>query len=324
MKKILITGISGQDGVFLTKFLLQKKPDINVIGVSRSKSHKVFYKKLNYLGLFNHENIDIFNLNLEDYANVKNFISHHNPDIVYNLSGPSSVYESFTNNESKNSITKIFDNLTTALIETNNFPRFFQASSSEMFGVNENNLNENSSFNPNSPYAEAKLINHLRVKEIRENFDWPIYSGIMFNHESEFRNRNYLVMKIISSVKKILSDPNERLALGSLEYIRDWTYASDTVNAVYEVTTKGESFDYVIGSGKGNSIKDMVSYIFEYFDLDWNNYIEINQDLLREGDPLRIVSDPSKLKNEFNWETKTTFHQMLDICIKGFNNLDSA
>ena len=191
-----------------------------------------------------------------------------------------------------------------------------------MFGASNRILNENSPFSPNSPYAEAKLINHLKVKELNENYNWPIFSGIMFNHESEFRGKDYLIMKIIRSAKEISLNPNKRLTLGSLDYIRDWSYASDTVNAIYEITSKGSASDYVIGSGVGKTIKEMVDHIFNYFNLDWTNFVDINQSLLREGDPIRIVSDPSKLKMELNWNTKINFNQMLDKCIKGFDELD--
>jgi GDPmannose 4,6-dehydratase len=324
MKKILITGISGQDGIFLTKYLLEKSSNINITGISRSNPEKSIYTKLNYLGLSNFNNINIYDLNLEDKKQVNNFIADINPDVVYNLSGPSSVYKSFLNRDKKNSILNIFNNLTSAIIKNKNFPRFFQASSSEMFGASNKTLNENSPFNPNSPYAEAKLINHLKVKELNENYNWPIFSGIMFNHESEFRNKDYLIMKIIRSAQEISINPNKRLTLGSLDYIRDWSYASDTVNAIYEITSKASTSDYVIGSGVGKSIKEMVNHIFNYFNLDWTNFVDINQNLLREGDPVNIVSDPSKLKRELNWNAEFNFNQMLDKCIKGFNKLDSV
>ena len=321
MKKILITGISGQDGIFLTKYLLENNSDIKITGISRSNPEKSIYGKLKYLGHSNFNNINIYNLNLEDKKQVTNFIKDINPDVVYNLSGPSSVYKSFLNSDNKESILNIFNNLTSAIIENKIFPRFFQASSSEMFGISNELLNENSTFNPNSPYAEAKLINHLKVKELSENYNWPIFSGIMFNHESEFRNKDYLIMKIIKSAKEISINPNKRLTLGSLDYIRDWSYASDTVNAIYEITTKGSSYDYVIGSGVGKTIKEMVNHIFNYFNLDWTNFVDINQSLLRKGDPVKIISDPSKLKTELNWNAKINFNQMLDKCIKGFNEL---
>lgn len=321
MKKILITGVSGQDGIFLTKYLLEKNSDINITGISRSNPEKSIYGKLKYLGHSNFNNINIYNLNLEDKKQVTNFIKDINPDVVYNLSGPSSVYKSFLNSDKKESILNIFNNLTSAIIENKVFPRFFQASSSEMFGISNEILNENSTFNPNSPYAEAKLINHLKVKELSENYNWPIFSGIMFNHESEFRNKDYLIMKIIKSAREISINPNKRLTLGSLDYIRDWSYASDTVNAIYEITSKGSSYDYVIGSGVGKTIKEMVNHIFNYFNLDWTNFVDINQSLLRKGDPVKIISDPSKLKMELNWSAKINFNQMLDKCIKGFNEL---
>lgn len=318
MKKILITGISGQDGIFLTNYLIRNNKDLKILGISRSDADKTIYKKLKYLGLKEFINIDTFNINLNDYDIVKQFISEQKPDAVYNFSGPSSVYESYIKAENKDLILNIFNNLIMSLIETNNFATFYQASSSEMFGNNSSHLNENSNFNPNSPYAEAKLVNHLKVKELYEKYDWKIFSGIMFNHESEFRENNYLIMKIIHSARNIKKGKENNLTLGSLDYVRDWSYVKDIVNSIYAITTNGSSPDYVIGSGKGHSIKEVVAYVFNHFELDWKKYVEIDKNLLRKGDPEKIVSNPKKLQNEFNLKSEYSFTQMLDKCILGF------
>ena len=168
---------------------------------------------------------------------VLEFIQFVNPDYVYNLTGPSSVYESIkTPDESIKKITTIFNNLTESLIKSKNFCNFFQSSSSEMFGnTNESILNENSNFKPNSPYATAKLINHESVINLNKTYDWPIVSGIMFNHESEFRTDNYLFPKIINSAIKIYFKKDDVLEIGSLDYKRDWSYAKDIVEIVIQL-----------------------------------------------------------------------------------------
>ena len=320
MKKALITGITGQDGAYLSELLLNK--GYEVIGTSR-KIVSNYNWRLKHLKI--NKDVKILKIDSSDENKIKNIIKNESLDEIYNLSGISSVSDSF-----KNPIKTFKANTISCLqilnyiYEVNKKIKFYQASSSEMFGASNKTLNENSPFNPNSPYAEAKLINHLKVKELNENYNWPIFSGIMFNHESEFRNKDYLIMKIIRSAQEISINPNKRLTLGSLDYIRDWSYASDTVNAIYEITSKASTSDYVIGSGVGKSIKEMVNHIFNYFNLDWTNFVDINQNLLREGDPVNIVSDPSKLKRELNWNAEFNFNQMLDKCIKGFNKLDSV
>jgi GDPmannose 4,6-dehydratase len=316
MKKILITGISGQDGLFLTNHLINKYEKLEIIGTSRQNNNSIFYKNLLSLGLENREDVSVYQIDLNDYNIVNNLISDFKPHYVYNLTGPSSVYESFNNAENKKIITNIFDNLTSALIKTNNFARFFQASSSEMFSPNCNEkLNENSEFLPNSPYALAKLDNHNKVISLNKKYDWNIYSGITFNHESEFRKKNYLIMKIITAAWKIKNNKGSNLTIGSLDYMRDWSHAQDIVVAINLLTEKGASPDYVIGSGKGKKIKDILDYVFQKYNLDWTDFVQIDKNLLRDGDSKKIISDPRKIKNELNWETKITFEQMLDRCI---------
>jgi len=316
MKKILITGISGQDGLFLTNHLIDKYEKLKIVGTSRQNNHSIFYNNLLSLGVKNRADVSVHQIDLNDYNIVSNLISDFKPHYVYNLSGPSSVYESFSNVKNKKLITNIFDNLTRALIKSNNFARFFQASSSEMFSPNCNeDLNENSEFLPNSPYALAKLDNHNKVISLNKKYDWNIYSGITFNHESEFRKQNYLIMKIITAAWKIKNNKGINLTIGSLDYMRDWSHAQDIVVAINLLTEKGASPDYVIGSGKGKKIKDILDYVFQKYNLDWTDFIQIDKNLLRDGDSKKIISDPRKIKNELNWETKITFEQMLDRCI---------
>ena len=316
MKKILITGITGQDGLFLTNHLINKYEKLKIVGTSRQDNHSIFYNNLLSLGVKNRADVSVYQFDLNDYNIAHNLISDFKPHYVYNLSGPSSVYESFSNVKNKKLITNIFDNLTSALIKSNNFARFFQASSSEMFSPNCNeDLNENSEFLPNSPYALAKLDNHNKVISLNKKYDWNIYSGITFNHESEFRKQNYLIMKIITAAWKIKNNKGTNLTIGSLDYMRDWSHAQDIVVAINLLTEKGASPDYVIGSGEGKKIKDILDYVFQKYNLDWTDFVQIDKNLLRDGDSKKIISDPRKIKNELNWETIITFEQMLDRCI---------
>ena len=315
----LITGITGQDGLFLTKNILNKEPEAQIVGISRNSHLDGYYTNLKYLiGDSFFENISIKKVNLLDSKETSKFISKINPKKIFNLSGPSSVYESL--DESKNSyeiITNIFHNLTNACINLNNLPSFFQASSSEMFNQEHNErLDENNMFKPSSPYAKAKYKIHTDISNLRNQFNWNINSGIMFNHESEFRDNDYLFMKIINGAIGIKEGKNNKITLGSLEIIRDWSYAEDFAEAMFRIVSSEEGDDYVIGSGLGKSIQELVENVFSFFDLDWKLYINIDENLLRSGDPKNVVSNPKKILDKLNWKTETSFESLIQKCIE--------
>ena len=312
--KILITGISGQDGVFLTRLINKKHTNFKIIGTSRNISKNNFIKIVNQ----DIQNLDIVNLELTNFEKVNKFINDYQPDIVFNLSGPSSVYESILNTNIENEIVTIFENLTKSLIENNNFCKFFQASSSEMYGLNnkEKMYSEKSLFLPNSPYAKGKLDNHKKVKELKDKYDWEIFSGIMFNHESEFRNSDYLFMKIINTALEIKNKNKKQLTIGSLNIVRDWSYAEDIVEGVYEIAMNGNSYDYILGSGIGTSINKVVDIIFSYFELDYKKFIKIDTSILRKNDPEIIISNPHKTKKEIGWTTSKKIEDFLPLIIE--------
>ena len=321
--KILITGISGQDGIYLSKLISKKYKNFNIIGVSRNLNSNNFVKISKIKLDLPNQNLKILNLNLLDYNQLNIFIKDFKPNMVFNFSGPSSVYKSIKNPEEKVKITSIFENLTNTLIKNRNFCNFFQASTSEMFGLNNKEIiyTEKSKFLPNSPYAEGKLINHKSVLDLKNKFDWNIYSGIMFNHESEFRSDNYLIMQIINSAMKISKGELKKLKIGSTEYVRDWSYAKEIVKGVFEITTNGRDADYVLGSGIGNSIGYVLNVAFNFFNLDYKNYIEIDKSILRKNDPKEIIADPSKIYNELGWKTETSLEKIIEnICIYKINN----
>ena len=319
LSKHLITGVTGQDGVFLTSAILNDNPNDLIFGLSRNKNHNIFLDKVkNYLAIEESlNNIKILDINLLNSVEVKNLILDITPKYIYNLTGPSSVYESLQEGSTAyNDIINIFNNLSSPLVESGLESNFFQASSSEMFDVSTSPLNEISKLKARSPYAKAKLSVHKKVQELKVNSQLNISSGIMFNHESEFRADQYLIMKIINSIIKIKSGEIENFQVGSLELTRDWSYAKDVASAIYNMNKNDDSQDYVIGSGTGSSIKNILSIVFEYFDLDWQQYVLVNDSLLRPGDPLSIVSDPKKIQTELGWETNTTLEEMLIKCIE--------
>jgi len=317
MKKILITGVTGQDGIFLLNKLINSDKEFEIVGISRNEKKNIFYNKLKTITPKSPDSFKLLNLNLLDSIEVNKFISSYKPDQVYNLSGPSSVYESIENKSVHSEITTIFKNLTESLVHNDNLCNFYQASSSEMFKDNNGKkLNEASETAANSPYAKAKLYNHERIIELNNRYDWSIYSGIMFNHESEFRDDNYLFMKIINTAISISRNREKQLTLGSLEYIRDWSFAGDVAEAIYKINNHGSSPSYVIGSGVGKSILNIVEIVFSYFKLDWQNFVNIDKTYLRAGDPKVIISDPKKLKNELNWDSSFSFEELIVRCIE--------
>tara|TARA_B100000900_G_scaffold415333_1_gene444836 strand:- start:1804 stop:2772 length:969 start_codon:yes stop_codon:yes gene_type:complete len=317
MKNILITGITGQDGIFLTKNILSKEKNVNIVGISRATSNKQFFKNLSLINNERVNNVSLINIDLNNFSDISKFIKDFKPSVVYNLSGPSSPSESIKNREKYILIENIFNNLTKSLVDSKNLCNFFQASSSEMFEENiEIELDEQSSFSPNSPYAVFKYNNHQKINELKKKYDWKIYSGIMFNHESEFRGNGYLMMSLINSAIQISKGEKNYFNVGSLEYIRDWSFAGDVVEAIYRITNFGQSSNYVIGSGKGNSIKKMIEIIYTKFGLNYENFIQIDSGLLRPGDPIRIVSNPLLLNKELSWKAKLSFEELIDRCIR--------
>ena len=262
--------------------------------------------------------ISLNNSNLNNENEVSNIIRDYKPDFIFNLSGPSSVYNSIKKpDDSYNSIISIFNNLINACIVNKRFINFFQPSSSEMFADNGNlKLNEHSKFAPLSPYAKAKYDIHQKISNLRNEHCWNLNSGILFNHESEFRKDEYLFMKIINNAIQIKNKKITSFTLGSLDLIRDWTYAKDTTEAMYYIIEDSVGDDYVIGSGEGKSIKELVLTVFDFFDLDYSNYINIDPKLLRRKTPNTIVADTKKINNKIGWSNNTSFESLIEKCIK--------
>lgn len=316
MKKIIITGITGQDGIFLTKLLLEKSENYSIFGVGRNTKEKVFFDRLQTITKYPQDHSNLKLVNTDNFKEVEKLILDIAPDQIYHLSGPSSVYQSIKYPKTRFTITENFDYILKSVSKINNNCRIFHASSSEMFAPSNLPLNENSPMKGNSPYALGKLENHKKIKRISKESNLNFYSGIMFNHESEYRSNDYLIMKIILEAIKIRKGDSKSLTLGSLDYVRDWSYAEDIAEALYLVTNYGESSDYVLGSGVGTSIRYIVSFIFNYLDLDWENYLNIDKSILRKNDPEIIVSDPKKINLELNWSNKVDIERLLVKCIE--------
>ena len=316
MKKVVITGITGQDGVFLTNTISKNNKDCVIHGTTRDiNGSEAFFKKLKSLGTNDFSKIQIEKVNLLNKKDVKEYLEYTNPGYIYNLTGPSSVYKSLKKPEKiSQEITGIFDNLIISLIDAKNFPNFFQASSSEMFGDNgEGYQDEYGEFVPNSPYAVSKLKVHNKIQNLREEYEWKFISGIMFNHESELRGDEYLIMKIIKYAKN-LSPNKEKLTLGSLDYVRDWSFAGDITESMFLLNESNLNEDFVIGSGVGKKISNILDIIFGEINKDWKEFLEIDKSLLREGDPEVLVSKPTKLMDSTNWKPALDFESLILRC----------
>jgi GDPmannose 4,6-dehydratase len=173
-------------------------------------------------------------------------------------------------------------------------------------------LNERSKFKPRSPYSDAKYEVFNKVNSLKEEFEWNIKSGIMFNHESEFRNKDYLFMKIFNSAKKIKNNEMKHFELGSTNLVRDWSFAGDIAKAIFLINQSDNNTNFIIGSGVSTSIGEIVNKVFLLYDLKPENHIVINPKLLREGDPLETFSDPSLLKSELNWTPQLSIDALLE------------
>tara|TARA_Y100000389_G_scaffold205107_1_gene263270 strand:- start:12646 stop:13620 length:975 start_codon:yes stop_codon:yes gene_type:complete len=317
-QKVLITGITGQDGVFLSSLLL-KSNDYQIVGTSRKNDDTNIKKKLIYLGNTDSEldNLKITKCNLEVSEEIEALVEVYKPDYVYNLIGPGSVSESVKFPfQSSNSIVLSYNNLVSSFIQNKIFPKFFQTSSSEMFDDKGHEaISEISNFNPKTPYAISKMYCHNLSNFYKEKFEWDVSIGILFNHESEFRPENYLLTKVIDTARKINKGIEKELVIGSVDLIRDWGFAGDVVNAMVKINESAFSDNYVIGTGNGHSIKNMVEIVFDYFKLDLNNHIRIDSSLMRKDEPISIVADPSKINQKLGWKSKTSFEDTIIRCL---------
>jgi len=316
MQKIFITGITGQDGLFLTSKLLNE--EVAIYGSTRQSSTNNFYNNLSKINNLTNAEVRLFNLDLLNYQSVDTFLSDVKPDKIFNLTGPSSVYKSITDNQkSYNQIINIFDNLTASVLKNKLKTTIFQASSSEMFEENKKGIyDEDSKLNASTPYAEAKIHNHLKSIDLSTKYNLNLYSGIMFNHESEFRSKDYLIMQVIEAAEKIASGKLNQFSVGSLDLVRDWSFAGDIADAMLKISESGKFKSYVIGSGQGASISYVLKVVFEYFNLDFKEFIKVDKNLNRKNNNKKIISNPKRIQKELDWQTTLSLDELIIRCIE--------
>ena len=310
-KNILITGITGQDGSYLAQLLL--KHSYQVIGITRELQDSSL-SKLHYLGITS--DIVIKKCDLCNIDQVKKIIMKYSPIAIYNFAAQSSVGESFKNPfETINFNTISVLNILESIKEIDKNIRFYQASSSEMFGsVNKLPINEESTLHPVSPYGISKASAHWICRNYRESYGLYTTSGILFNHESVLRGDNFVIKKIISTAIDIKASRKDFLEVGNIEIRRDFGYAPKYVEAMYLMMQQDVLDDYIICSGKSISLKEIIWYIFDKLEIS-KDKIVINQDLYRPNEIKDIYGDPSKAKNKLKWEYDIDFFTVIDKLI---------
>ena len=312
-KKALILGISGQDGAYLSRLLLDN--GYEVYGTSRDSELNDFYC-LNKLNIY--KDINISTMALNNFDSVYKVFKKIKPDEIYNLAGQSSVGLSFS--EPFLTFESIIDgtlNCLEAIRKIDNNIKFYNASSSECFGdTGKVSADENTVFKPESPYAVAKSAAHWAVKNYRKSYGLFAVSGILFNHESPFRPKSFVTQKIISSVIDISQGKKDFIELGNIDIQRDWGWAPEYVNAMFLMMHQNEADDYVIATGDTHALKDFVSITFDYFGLDWQEHLKVSTSLIRPSDLAISRGNPLKAEQKLGWKSKFNLNQIIHELIE--------
>ena len=308
-KRALITGLNGMDGSHLADFLLEK--DYEVFGLIRNKAENYLTNAKHLIG-----KINIIKGELTDQNSLLRAINESQPHEVYNLAAQSFVGDSWNAPEMTSNVTALgVLRMLEAIRETKqtNDIRFYQASSSEMFGkMIENPANENTPFYPRSPYGVSKLYGHWITKNYRESYDMFTVSGILFNHESERRGHEFVTRKISDGVAKIHLGLADSLSLGNVKAQRDWGYAPDYVEAMWLMLQQDKPDDYVIATGEVNSVEDFLTIAFKEIGInDWASYVKKDDKFFRPAEVDVLRGNWSKAKNELGWEPKTNFNELV-------------
>ena len=309
-KTALITGVTGQDGSFLAELLLEK--GYTVYGTARRSSTKG-------IGRISHieDKIQMIHADLLDQGSLVSALQQAQPDEIYNLAAHSFVPASWdqpvqTGDFSALGVTRLLE----AIRAVNKDIRFYQASSSEMFGkAREFPQRETTALYPRSPYGVAKVYGHLITMNYREAHGMYACSGILFNHESERRGLEFLPRKVTDGAARIKSGLATELRLGSLDARRDWGYAKDYVEAMWLMLQQEEPDDFVIATGETHSVQDLVEAAFTHLDLDWRRHVVVDPAFVRPPENHLLVGDPTKANTKLGWTSKTSFRQLVALMV---------
>ena len=310
MPTALVTGVTGQDGAYLSQLLLGK--GYRVIGLMRrSASSDVIGERLRWLGILN--DVELVDANLTDLSSLIRVITTYQPDEVYNLAAQSFVAASWQQPLLTGNVTGLgAANVLEAVRLMRPQARFYQASSSEMFGlIQEPKQSERTPFYPRSPYAAAKLYAHWMTVNYRESFGMHASSGILFNHESPLRGIEFVTRKVTDGVARIKLGLAKELSLGNLHATRDWGHARDYVQAMWRMLQQDKADDYVIATGRTTSIQDLCRIAFGHAGLNAEDHVTTRSDLIRPAEVDVLLGDASKAHQALGWKAETTLENMI-------------
>ncbi len=318
MKSALITGITGQDGSYLAELLLSKGYEVHGL-IRRTSTFNT--KRIDHLYRDPHANgepVKLF-LHYGDMAatdTLLDVIYSVKPDEIYHLAAQSHVRVSFDMAEYTGDVTGLgTTRILEAIRKSGAKSRFYQASSSEMFGAAKPPQNEETPFVPRSPYAAAKLYSYWMAKNYREGYNMYTVNGILFNHESPRRGETFVTRKITMAVAAIKAGLQKHLYLGNLDSKRDWGYAPEYLEAMHLMLQQEQPDDYVIGTGEAHSVREFLDEAFGYADMDWQEYVRIDPRYYRPTEVDYLMADPSKAKLKLGWEPRIKFHELVRIMV---------
>lgn len=310
MPRALITGVTGQDGSYLAELLLSK--GYEVVGVVRRTSHHS-YERIEHLL----DRIQVVAADLLDQHSLTVVLQDTQPDEVYNLAAQSYVPTSWTQPVLTGEFTALgVTRILEAVRLVHPTARFYQASSSEMFGrVTETPQRETTSFYPRSPYGVAKVYGHWITVNYRESYNLYAVSGILFNHESPRRGIEFVTRKVTDAVARIKLGRAKELRLGNLDARRDWGFAGDYVDAMWRMLQQPNPQDYVIGTGKAHSVRQLVEAAFGHVGLNWQDYVVTDPRFVRPAEVDLLLADPSKAKKDLGWAPKVQFSELVAMMV---------
>jgi GDPmannose 4,6-dehydratase len=316
VKKALITGITGQDGSYLAELLLEKGYEVHGL-IRRSSTFNT--SRIDHLFQDPHNDNVRLHLHygdLTDAAGMTNLIREIEPDEVYNLAAQSHVMVSFSmptytaNVDAVGTIT-LLEAIRSSKIST----KFYQASTSELFGSTPPPQSEKSSFQPRSPYAAAKLYAYWTTVNYREAYGLHATNGILFNHESPRRGETFVTRKITRAAAAIATGSKEKLFLGNLEAVRDWGYAKEYVESMWLMLQQPNGSDFVVATGVGATVLEFVEAAFSRVGLDWKSHVDVDQRYLRPTEVDSLIGDPSKIQSELSWKAKTHWKELAELMV---------
>ena len=316
MSKVLITGITGQDGYYLTKFLLEK--DYEVHGTIRRSSTFNTSRIEDLISEYSNEGrLKLYYSDLLDSSSLNTLISNIRPNEIYNLAAQSHVAVSFENpvfTTQTGTLGSI--SILEAVRSLDHEIKFYQASSSEMYGGGTKELlNEETIFDPKSPYAASKVFAHNITKIYRDSYNLFCANGILFNHESPFRGETFVTRKITRAIGRIVLELQTKLTLGNLDASRDWGFAGDYVEAMWMMLQHDVPDDWVIATGETHTVREFAELAFSHVNLNWEDYVSTSEKYFRPNEVDYLLGDSSKAKQKLGWSPKTSFEDLVKMMV---------